>query len=285
MMLRELLNRLEQATSLDRVGDRLQAAVQSTVRPQRLRDLLHGVWLGHPLHPVLVQLPVGAFVSVGILDLLPGQRRAATTLVAVGTAATLPAAAAGLTDWSALAPEQRRVGLVHATGNTIALALYAGSLMARLRGRQTAGRALAYAGLSAAGASAYLGGHLSYKEGAQVNHAVPALRRVPEGWNAIAEFSALPDGKPAVRQVGEVPVLLYRLGNEVSAFLERCGHQLGPLGEGEVTGSGKDACVVCPWHGSAFRLSDGLVMHGPAATDQPVLRTRVVDGRVEVALP
>jgi nitrite reductase/ring-hydroxylating ferredoxin subunit len=203
----------------------------------------------------------------------------------VGAAASLPAAAAGLTDWSSLAREQRRVGLVHAAGNTVALAFYTASLVARLRGQHGRGRALAYAGLSAAGASAYLGGHLSYKEGAGVNHAVPELRRIPEGWQSVAELSALPDGKPAVRDVGDVPVLLYRLGDEVTAFLERCGHQAGPLGEGEVTGSGKDACVVCPWHGSAFRLSDGLVVRGPAATDQPVLRTRVVDGRVEVALP
>ncbi len=284
-MLRNLLNRLEQAASLDRVGDRLQTAVQATIRTQSLRDLLHGVWLGHPLHPVLVQVPVGAFISTGVLDLLPGQRRAATTLVAVGTAATLPAAVAGLTDWSTLAPEQRRVGLVHAAGNTVALAFYTGSLVARLRGRQGMGRLLAYAGLSAAGASAYLGGHLSYKEGAQVNHAVPDLRRIPEGWHSVAELTALPDGKPAVRRVDEVPILLYRNGSEVSAFLERCGHQTGPLGEGEVIGSGADACVVCPWHGSVFRLRDGLVMQGPAATDQPVLRTRVTDGRVEVALP
>lgn len=284
-MLRRLLNRLEQAASLDRFADPLQSAVTTAVRPQRLRDFLHGVWLGHPLHPVLVQLPVGAFMSAGVLDLLPGQRRAATTLVGVGVASSLPAAAAGLTDWSSLAPEQRRVGLVHAAGNTVALGCYVASLVARARGRHLAGRALGYAGLSAAGASAYLGGHLSYKEGAGVNHAAPELRRIPEGWHAIAELSALPDGKPAVREIAGVPVLLYRLGTDVTAFLERCGHQAGPLGEGDVEGTGANACVVCPWHGSAFRLTDGVVTRGPAATDQPLLRSRVVGGRVDVALP
>lgn len=284
-MLRSLLNRLEQASSLDVTGDRLKGAVEGVLRPQRLRDLLHGVWLGHPLHPVLVQLPVGAFMSTAVLDLLPGQRRAATTLVGVGTAAALPAAVAGLNDWASLAREQRRVGLVHAAANTVALGLYAGSLAARLRGRHGRGRLLAYLGLAAAGRGAYLGGHLSYKEGAGINHAVQELRRIPDGWQSIAELSTLPDGKPAVRRVGEVPVLLYRVGDEVSAFLERCGHQSGPLGDGEVVGTGRDACVVCPWHGSVFRLIDGTVQSGPAATDQPVLRTRVVDGRVDVALP
>jgi nitrite reductase/ring-hydroxylating ferredoxin subunit/uncharacterized membrane protein len=284
-MMRTLLNRLERTTALDPTSDRLQEAVQSAVRPRRLQDLLHGVWLGHPLHPVLVQVPVGAFLSAAVLDLLPGNRRAATTLVAVGTAAAVPAAAAGLTDWASLAREQRRVGLVHATLNTAALALYAASLVARLRGRHGAGRALAYSGLALAGSASYLGGHLSYKEGAGVNHAAPELRLAPDGWQQVASLADLPDGKPAVRHFGEIPILLYRQGPTVSAMLEHCGHQGGPLGEGEVEGTGPDACVVCPWHGSRFRLADGLVVGGPAATDQPTLLVRVTSGAVEVRLP
>jgi nitrite reductase/ring-hydroxylating ferredoxin subunit/uncharacterized membrane protein len=280
-----LLSGLERSASLDPLGDRLQSAVHATVRRQSLRDLLHGVWLGHPLHPALVQVPVGAFLSAAILDLLPGQRRAATTLIAVGAAASLPAAAAGLTDWASLSREQRRVGLVHAASNTVALGLYAASLRARLRGRHSAGRAFAYAGLSAAGAGAYLGGHLSYQQGAGVNQAAAELHRLPEGWHQVGELSQLPDGKPAVRHVAGVPLLVFRLGERVSAFPEHCAHQSGPLGEGEIVGTGDDACVVCPWHGSTFRLADGAVMRGPATGPQPGLRTRVVDGRVEVALP
>ncbi len=285
MMLREFLNRLEQTTGLDAVGDRLQKVVQGALRPQRVRDLLHGVWLGHPLHPVFVQVPVGAFMSTAVLDLLPGQRRAATVLVGVGTAAVVPAAVIGLNDWAVLAREQRRVGLVHAAANTIGLAFYAASFAARLRGDHGRGRMLAYAGLAAVGSGGYLGGHLSYKEGAQISHAVQELRRLPDGWQPVADLAALTEGKPTVRRLDDVPILLYRTGDDVSAFIERCGHQAGPLGEGEVIGSGRDACVVCPWHGSTFRLVDGLVVSGPAAVDQPVLRTRVVDGRVEVHLP
>jgi nitrite reductase/ring-hydroxylating ferredoxin subunit/uncharacterized membrane protein len=284
-MLRAFLNRLEQATALDPVSDRLQEAVEATVRPRRLQDMLHGVFLGHPLHPMLVQVPVGAFLNAAVLDLMPGQRRAATALVAVGVAGTAPAVAAGLTDWASLGREQQRVGLVHAMGNTAALACYVGSLAARLRGRHGLGRALAFAGLSLAGGAAYLGGHLSYKEGAGVSHAAPELRMLPEGWHAVATISELPADKPVVRTVGEAPVLLYRNGQSVTAMIERCGHQGGPLGEGEVTGSGAAACVVCPWHGSTFRLTDGIVVRGPAASDQPLLRTRVTADQVEVSAP
>jgi nitrite reductase/ring-hydroxylating ferredoxin subunit/uncharacterized membrane protein len=288
-MLRRLLSHvltgLEQAESLDAVGDRLQAGVQAAVRSQRLRDLLHGTWLGHPLHPVLVHVPVGAFLSAAVLDAVPGGRRSASALIRVGIAGAVPAALAGWTDWSTLTREQRRVGLVHAAANAVALALYAGSLAARSRDRHAVGRALAYTGFSVAGGGAYLGGHLSYQQGAAVNQAALDLHRIPSGWHAVAELTSLPDGKPAVRTIGDVPVLLYRLGDDVTAFPERCAHQAGPLSEGTVTGAGSDACVVCPWHGSTFRLVDGTAVRGPAAGGQPALRTRVVAGQVEVALP
>jgi nitrite reductase/ring-hydroxylating ferredoxin subunit/uncharacterized membrane protein len=280
-----MMTRLEQARSLDPVSDRLRAAVDALARPQFLRDLLHGTWLGHSLHPVLVQLPVGSFVSAAILDLLPGRRRAATTLIAVGAAAVAPAAAAGLLDWSQMSRDRRRVGLVHASANAVAAGLYGASLLARLRGRTMRGRALGFAGLSVIGLGAYLGGHLSYALGAGVNQAAPEIARIPEDWTAVGSLASLPDGRPAVRTAGAVPILIYRRGDQVSALIERCGHETGPLGEGEVTGSGADACVVCPWHGSVFRLTDGAVVHGPAASDQPVLRARVRDGMVEVCQP
>jgi nitrite reductase/ring-hydroxylating ferredoxin subunit/uncharacterized membrane protein len=283
--MRAFLTRLEQASGLDRLSDRLQGIVQATLKPQLLRDALHGVWLGHPLHPVLVQLPVGAWMSTAILDLLPGQRRGAAVLLAVGTAAAVPAAVAGANDWAALDREQRRVGLAHVAGNSVAMAFFVASIAARLRGRHTRGRTLSLVGLSVAGGSAYLGGHLAYKQAAQVNQAVPALHRLDEGWHAVADLAAVPDGQPVGRSIGEVSVLVYRDGNEVSVLLDRCAHQTGPLSEGRVVHVDGHACVECPWHGSVFRLDDGEVVHGPAATDQPVLRTRVVNGVVEACVP
>ncbi|MDI6102810.1 Rieske (2Fe-2S) protein [Actinoplanes sp. NEAU-A12] len=305
-MLRQVLTRLEQAHALDGASDRLQAAVSATVRPRPLRDLLHGKWLGHPLHPVLVQVPVGAFISAAVLDLLPSRSgspsrsrfgslsgfrsgsapassgdRAVTALIAAGLAGVAPAVMAGLVDWSEMTKDRRRVGLVHAAANTVAVGLYAGSLVARLTGRATAGKALAFAGLSVAGTGAFLGGHLSYAQGGGVSHAAPEVARVPEEWTVAGSLSSLPDGKPAARRVGDVAVLLYRQGDQVTALIDRCSHEGGPLSEGDLS----DGCVVCPWHGSTFRLSDGAVVHGPAGNDQPVLPVRVRDGLVEVRRP
>ena len=284
-MLRQMLTKLEQARALDGVSDKLQGLVQAVARPEGLRDLLHGVWLGHPLHPALVQVPVGAFLSAAVLDLTPAGRRAATTLITVGVASAPAAAAAGLLDWSEMTRDRRRVGLVHAAANAVSLGLYTASLVARFTGRPARGRALAYAGLSVAGASAYLGGHLSYAQGGGMNQASPEISQLSEEWVSIGSLASLPDGKPAVRKAGDVPLLIYRTGPRVTAMIERCAHETGPLGEGSIVGSGRDACVVCPWHGSTFRLADGIVVHGPAANDQPMLRTRIRDGAVEVAAP
>jgi len=284
-MVRQILKRLEQAKSLDAVSDKLQQTVMDLIRPQGLRDLLHGTWLGHPLHPVLVQVPVGAFLSAAVMDLVPGGRQAATTLIGVGVASAPPAIAAGWTDWSEMTKDRRRVGLVHASANAIAVGLYIGSLAARRSGNTARGKALAFAGLSVAGAGAYLGGHIAYAQGGGMNQASPDLNRIPEEWQAVGALAELPEGKPAVRKIDDVPILLYRTGDRVTAMIERCPHETGPLGEGEVVGSGSEACVVCPWHGSTFRLADGVVVHGPAANDLPVLRVRVTDGLVEVAQP
>ena len=279
----QMLTRLEEARALDGVNDRLQSVVTAAVKPQWLRDLLHGTWLRHPLHPALVHLPIGSFVSAAVLDMFPDMQRAATRMIAVGVASAPAAIAAGWLDWSQMTKDRQRVGLVHAAANAIAVTLYGASLVARRRGRP--GRALAYAGMSAAGLGAYLGGHLAYARGAGVNQAVPEIARVPAEWTQVGSLSSLPEGKPAVRTVADVPILLYRVGERVSALIERCGHETGPLGEGEVVGSGADACVVCPWHGSTFRLVDGAVVHGPAASDQPTLRVRVRSGMVEVCQP
>jgi nitrite reductase/ring-hydroxylating ferredoxin subunit/uncharacterized membrane protein len=280
-----MMTRLEEARSLDPVSDLLQAAVQAVAKPQLLRDLLHGSWLGHPLHPVLVQLPVGSFLSAAVLDLLPGRSRAASTLIAVGAAGVAPAVAAGLLDWSQMTRDRRRVGLVHASANAVAVGLYAASVVARLRGRTARGKALGFTGLAVVGLGAYLGGHLAYAQSAGVNQAAPEIARIPQEWTPVGSLASLPDGRPAVRTVGDVSILVYRRGDQVSALIERCGHETGPLGEGEVSGSGADACVVCPWHGSVFRLIDGAVVHGPAASDQPTLRARVLAGMVEVCQP
>ncbi|MFF4519592.1 DUF2231 domain-containing protein [Streptomyces mirabilis] len=129
-----------------------------------LRDLLRGRPLGHPVHPVLVQVPIGCWLSAAVLDIVPTGQHAPTTLTAVGLAGVAPAAVAGWADWADLPPEQARVGLAHALSNVAAVAFYAASLTARLRGRSTKGRLWSLGGLTAVAVSGALGGHVAYRQ-------------------------------------------------------------------------------------------------------------------------
>jgi len=284
MVGRGLLERLEKTNKLDRLSDPLQRWLLKTLRG-RIRDVLHGVWLGHPLHPALVQAPIGAWLGAAVLDAVPGTSRSATVLVGVGTASAVPAVVAGLNDWASLPSEPRRLGLIHAASNAVGVGLYTASLIARLNGNHRLGRRLAYGGIGVVSLGAFLGGHLSYRFAAGVNQAAPALRRIPDGWHDLCELAALTEGRGLVSRIGDVSVLVSRTGETVTAMIERCGHETGPLGNGEFTRIDGTDCVTCPWHGSTFRLSDGAVVHGPASTDQPVLNTRIRDGRVQASLP
>ncbi|MFF4297286.1 DUF2231 domain-containing protein [Streptomyces vinaceus] len=157
------LDRLERTTGADPAIRVLQRGIRS-LPLGRMRDLLRGRPLGHPVHPVLVQVPIGCWLSASVLDVVPGAKHASTTLTAVGLAGVAPAAVAGWVDWADLPPEQARVGLAHAVSNVAAVVCYAASLTARLRGRSAKGRLWSVGGLTAVAISGALGGHVAYRQ-------------------------------------------------------------------------------------------------------------------------
>src|SRR5215210_369749 len=176
MSLMGILDRVSDGTAFDKAIEPARRAVQAALRPQAFKDFLHGSWLGHALHPVLVQVPVGTWVSAGVLDLIPPMRPAATVLIGTGVAAAVPAALAGAADWSEQGAGVRRLGALHAVANTVALGFYVGSLSARRKGHGGLGRLLSYAGLGLATASASIGGHMSYAQSSGASHSATAAR-------------------------------------------------------------------------------------------------------------
>src|SRR5206468_5498865 len=155
----DVVERLERPGPLDPVIKGVRKVVDTALGPQAVRDALHGLWLGHPLHPMLTDVPIGTWTAAGILDLLPATGPASSALIATGCATAVPTAVTGWADWSQLHPPQQRVGLVHAASNIVGLGLFGASVLARLRGRHVRGKGLAYAGLTAVMAGGYLGGH------------------------------------------------------------------------------------------------------------------------------
>jgi nitrite reductase/ring-hydroxylating ferredoxin subunit len=272
----KLISRLEQASRLDPVVSAGQR-VARLLRPGQVRDALHGVWLGHPLHPVLVQAAVGAWLSASMMD-LAGDEAAARLLTAAGLAAAIPAAAAGSADWSEQHEQQMRVGVVHAAGNALAVTLYGASLAAR---GPRLGRALRLSGLAAVSASGLLGGHISFRLAGGANHAEDVPHILAPGWHYLMVAAELPEGKPVRQVVGEVPVVAVRSGGLVRVLADRCSHMSGPLSDSELS----DGCLTCPWHGSVFRIADGSVARGPATAPQPSFAVREVGGAIQVCLP
>jgi nitrite reductase/ring-hydroxylating ferredoxin subunit/uncharacterized membrane protein len=284
------LVRLENASGLDPLIDKVAAAFAVVLRPRALRDLLHGVPLGHPLHPVAVQIPIGAWTSAAVLDaapeaLLPGASRASRALIGLGVASAIPAVAAGWTDWLQLHEQQKRVGIIHAAANATAVGLYAASFIQRGRGKQTSSKVLAYLGLAVVSGAGFLGGHLSSRQAAGANHAEDVPHRFPEGWQALAPLAELPDNELSRMDVAGLPLLVLRRGASVEVLSNVCSHLSGPLNEGELLNvNSADPCVACPWHGSVFSLKTGDVVHGPATAPQPKFQTRLADGMVHILL-
>jgi nitrite reductase/ring-hydroxylating ferredoxin subunit/uncharacterized membrane protein len=271
----EVAERIEHASVLDNAATALAQAVRGALRRTGTADLLHGVPFGQPAHPPMVQVPIGCWTSATLLDLLPGTSRASQALIATGIAGALPAAAAGLADWSALHREQQRVGLVHATSGVTATALFSASLVARAAGRHRSGKLLSLGGLTAAAAGGYLGGHLAFRLGSGASHAEPVAHLAPLGWHDLCRVRDLPDGRPVRKPLGYLNLLVLRQGTEVSALADHCAHLGGPLHQGTLVSEGDDLCIACPWHGSTFRLADGTVVHGPATARQPTFDTQI----------
>ncbi len=154
---------LEQDSALDAGVDLLAAAGRAVTDRPVVHEILTGAWLGHSLHPPLTDLPLGAWMSASMLDLLgpEGSEDAATRLVGIGLLGALPTALSGLADWRSLSKQtDRRVGVVHAVGNSAALAAYTGSWVARRKGKHRLGVLLGLAGAALSGGAGYLGGHL-----------------------------------------------------------------------------------------------------------------------------
>jgi nitrite reductase/ring-hydroxylating ferredoxin subunit/uncharacterized membrane protein len=275
-----IADRIERLDALDAFAEPLQSGVRAAVPQGSIaKDLLSGTWLGHPLHPPLTDVVVGAWTSAALLDLLGGDagEDAADALVAVGILAAVPTAAAGLSDWAELRGGTRRVGVVHALGNTTALVLHSLSWTARKRGERRRGVCLSALGFGAAMFSAWLGGHLSFGKGVGVNQT--AFEDAPADWTPVLDEAELGEGKLVGANANTVGVLLVRRRERLHALVDRCSHRGCSLHEGQLN---DDDTVTCPCHGSTFRLQDGSIVKGPATAPQPTLDVRVDDGKVQV---
>ncbi len=289
MIQKKMIDLITQQDWLDTAGDAIQPAVINAFEAggktgNKLKNFLHGTWLGHPLHPIITDVPIGAWTSAAILDSLElcGEKKysaGADAAIVIGLAGAVGAAVTGITDWTGTTQKRRKIGLMHGLLNVGATALYLTSCIIRARkGSRGTAIGLSMAGYGVATAAAYLGGHLVFNQQTGVDHTATSAEN-PEDFVAVLADNDLEDNSMKCVQAGQIPVLLAKQNGKIYAIANTCSHLGGPLNEGELL----DGCKVkCPWHGSEFSLIDGSVKTGPATEVQPKFEVRVNNGQIEV---
>ncbi|MBX5459127.1 MAG: Rieske 2Fe-2S domain-containing protein [Thermogemmatispora sp.] len=276
----------------DRFGDSLQALARvltgGTQKPPRfLKSLLSGTFAGHPLHPAITDIPIGAWTLTAIFDIIwlaaptsnSWAARGALIGAIIGLIAALGALFTGLADWSDTYGAERTVGFYHGLLNTAAFLLYLVSFILRLLSplnENIAAAVLGFIGFVAILVAGYLGGDLVFVKGTNVNHT--AWEAAGEDFEPVLPASSVEEGRLYRVTVASVPVVLLRRGEQYYAISATCPHAGGPLDEGTLDGD----VVECPWHGSRFCVRDGRVLTGPATVPAPRYAVRVRNGQVEL---
>lgn len=249
----------------------------------RVKDFLCGVWFGHPVHPALVTIPIGAWTSALFFDLAwlgsdddKGMARSADMMMWLGLAGAAGSAATGLANWVDTDGQEQRTGMLHAVLNGGVTVLNLSSALLRLSGQRRTAIALASTAYALTIYSSYIGGELAYSDGIGMN------RVIPEGGSddfvAVMDEKDLVEGKLTRVDVEGMPAVLVKDGSTINAIAATCSHLGGPLDEG----SYEDGVVYCPWHNSGFRMCDGCVVNSPAVYAQPTFAVRVRNGKIEL---
>jgi nitrite reductase/ring-hydroxylating ferredoxin subunit/uncharacterized membrane protein len=244
-----------------------------------LRDFLNGRWLGHPIHAVLTDAPIGILFLVPVFDIL-GQPGAAEVSLVVGILTMVAAAAAGFADYSDTDGTARDRATLHSTLMLSALVLYLVSLGLRLSGDpgDVAGIWVSIIGFLVLAAGAFVGGDVAYVLGNMVNR--HAFRGTGTKWIHLEPVEtdadgSIPEGRPIKAKLGINTLVLVREGEKILALHDTCAHAGGPLSGGTIIEGG---LIECPWHASRYRMADGHVVRGPSLYDQPTYEVRAREG-------
>jgi nitrite reductase/ring-hydroxylating ferredoxin subunit/uncharacterized membrane protein len=261
------------------LGDFNHRWLSALFRPIRpIKDLLNGVWLGHPLHAAATDIPTGTVLLVVVLDLM--DLRAAADVALVATILfMLAAAATGAADYVDTDGTARIRATLHSSLMVIALIVLVASLLLRAGDPldRTVPTVLSIVGALIVTAGAYVGGDVVYVLGNMVSR--HAFRGAGTKWikletGELGDLSELAEARPTKARAGINDLVLVRIGGTVHALHAVCPHAGGPLAQGAVV----DGCIECPWHGSRFRLANGHLVRGPAVYAQLAYEIRSADG-------
>lgn len=275
-LLDKFLGVIQGAEALDKVSAPVAAIEQKLGHSLPWwKNVMSGTFLGHPIHPLLVAVPIGSWSASMLFDIV-GDRQGAQRLVGLGLLSALPTMAAGGSDWAYTTGAEQRVGLVHAVANSLSVTTYGLSWWERRRGHWLRGVGWSVLGATSLTVGGWLGGHLSYALGVGVD--TTAFQHSEQEWTPTVATDAVRQGELTAAEVNGVPIVLTRTGEgHIVGLADRCTHRGAPLHQGSLV----DGCLVCPWHDSEFAL-DGTVVRGPATRPQLSYQVLERDGQVLV---
>lgn len=254
-----------------------------------LQDFLNGVWLGHSLHAVVVDVVIGAATGAVLLDVLrlffgvEGLETATTWMVGLAWLAAVGAIVTGLTDYKDTSPDSatRDVAALHGVVNFVGNGGFAWSLSQRMDGNHDAAFWSLLVGYAIISVGGFIGGHIVFKSGYGVNANAFSKGKRAKEFTAVMAADELGEGTPAKAMLGSTAIFVVRRGDVAHALKDTCSHAGGPLSEGRY----RDGTIECPWHASVFRVADGTIVHGPATSRQVRYDARIEGGQVEVRGP
>ena len=255
------------------LGEFNQRWLTALFRPIRpVKDFLNGTWLGHPVHAVITDVPIGALTVSIVADLI-GQPVVADVAMLLGVLAMVGSAVTGVADYADVDGTARNRATVHSVLMTSSLVLYALSLV--IRSGQPADRIvpIVLAGDRLPGPRPRRGDRRGPRLpdrdpgqparlarcGREMDRRRPRRpRRHPAGRARRSSRSASTSWPSSARASGSWPST--RRAPTPAARWPRAA----------VVGG----AIECPWHGSRFQLADGHVVRGPAVYDQPAYDVR-----------
>lgn len=267
--------------------------------PGAIKRIIQGRPFGHPLHPMIVHLPIGLWVLSFALDVLgwlgiDGLIRPAFYALLAGLAFAVLAAVTGFADYTDVRKDHptRPTATKHMLLNVAAVVVFGVSALYRIHQSQPdwLPTALSAIGVILVSISGYLGGVMVYDDGLAAGrhrrrHQPEQTHKVDaapdDGYVAVMEADDLPENTPTRVEANGHVMVLVRRGGELFAVQEYCTHRCGPLSEGTVEG----ANIRCPWHRSTFELRSGRVAEGPAKVELKTFDAREDDGKILVRIP
>ena len=284
---------VDQQKWIDAVSDAVQPLVEKafaeTGEAGRLaKDLLSGVWLGHPLHPVLTDVPIGAWTMTSLFDLMSmivggdeGLDRASDLALGAGIVGAVGAAITGISDWGDTYGETRRMGMAHALANTVGLGLNLLSIWRSRQGREAREARLRprpfFRGVTPySGAAAFVAGELVFNLGQAINR--NAWVEGPKKYTDVASLDDLTEDKMHYFEVDGKDIVVVNHDDGIHAFGGTCSHAGCPLWEGKLDGHK----LTCQCHGSQFDITDGSILHGPATAPLPSYEVRKREGKLQL---